>query len=367
MRELQQRLRSTIEGNPEHSALMGERGIGKTSLLRKFQEIALNANCIVARVDLYPGIHDLEGLLVHVHEELRKCCVNYYSGPGKQFETVRNFLDNYSVTLPIAGGGIQRLQQRTLETSFRDRLQVIWSKVKDKAAAILVMVDEAETLAKVDGALEYFRNTFSRLGEDGLLYSVTICGKTGLFQTVTEAFSPLERFFSPITLNPFTATEAFEVLNKATLATGVKFDDDARLEINRESEGQPYVLQIFGYHAFDVATRGQLRTITKEVLEKAKPTIYGMLENQLFERRLVEGVGRSDYKRRIVKKLAQARPDTFSFSDIARISGVRKSQGLGVYLTELVEAGCLRKDLISGNYSFLMRIFKTFASKKLGS
>jgi len=79
-----------------------------------------------------------------------------------------------------------------------------------------------------------------------------------------------------------------------------------------------------------------------------------MLETQPFNRRIAEGVGRSKHKLRILKGLAQTRKDRYSFTEIARLTGVRKKQGLGSYLTELVDAGCLRKDPLTGSYSFFM-------------
>src|SRR5207249_1359044 len=167
------------------------------------------------------------------------------------FESVRNFLENYSLTIPVIGGGIEKTQPSSLETSFRDRLQDIWSRSKEKAAAAIIMIDEAEVLTAIPGALEYLRNTFSRLGEDGAHYSIIISGKTGLFQSVTEAFSPLERFFSPITLLPFTDAEVSEVFERAATRSGIKFDNTAKSEITAESEGQPYVVQVFGFHAFE--------------------------------------------------------------------------------------------------------------------
>lgn len=363
---LKGRLKSTIDGVPQHTAIMGERGIGKTSLLRKFEEIARDQNCIIARVDLYPGIRDVGDLLVHLHEELRKSCVAFYGPLGKRFETVVNFLENYSVTLPLIGGGVEKTQQRSLETSFRDRLLTIWSKVSGKAPAIVIMIDEAEKLAQIEGALEYLRNTFSRLGEQQALYCIVICGKTGLFQIVAELFSPLERFFQPITLTALSGAEVFEILEKATALGGIGFDDEVKQEIAVESEGQPYVVQVFGYCAHDEAARAQTRGITMDLLKKARPQIYSMLENQLFRRRIVEGIGRSKHKLSIMRKLAHSRKDTHSYTEIMKLTAVRKTEGLGSYLTDLVNAGCLRKDPSNNSYSFFIKLFKRYVAKNLG-
>ncbi len=364
--ELRRRIRSTISGSPQHSAIMGERGIGKTSLLRKLQEIAHDERCIVARVDLYPGIRDIEYLLLHIHEELRKSSLAYYGPLGKGFEKTRRFLESYSVTIPVVGGGIEKSSERTLETGFKDRLLEVWSKVKEKASAVVIMVDEAETLTHIQGALEYLRNTFSRLGEDGALYCLVISGKSGLFQAVSEVFSPLERFFQPITLMPFTPSEVQELFDKVSAETGISFEDGVKRVIISESEGQPYVVQVYGYCLYEQAAKDQANSVNARTLEVAGPRIYEVLETQLFARRLEEGAGRSKHKLKIVRKLAKSRKDAYSFTEIEKITGMTKKQGLGVYLTQLVEAGCLRKNA-AGAYSFFMRIFKKFVLRKATS
>jgi hypothetical protein len=81
----------------------------------------------------------------------------------------------------------------------------------------------------------------------------------------------------------------------------------------------------------------------------------------------LEGIGRSRQKLRIVRSLARARQDAFSFKEVEKITGVRKKHGLGVYLTQLVQSGCLRKDASTGQYCFFMRIFKEFAANRVVS
>ncbi len=367
IQELSNRLKSTIDGTPQHSAIMGERGIGKTSVLRKVQEIAHEKRCIVARVDLYPNIADLEHLLLLLHEELRNSCLTYYSALGKGFEAIRTFLENYSVALPVYGGGIQRMQQKSLETTFRGRLLEIWSKVQHRAAAVVLMVDEAEGLMQVAGALEYLRNTFSRLNEEDALYCLVISGKTNFFHVAAEIFSPLERFFRPITLNLLSEDEVIELLDRSTTGTGIIFDDDVKKDIFGISEGQPYVVQIFGYILFEYASSSGVKRIDRRQFRMAYDRVLQMLETQIFDRRFTEGVGQSKHKLQILKKLAQHKNHSYSFSEIERIAKVLKKQGLGVYLTQLVEAGCLQKNASTGRYSFFMNIFKEFVAKKTES
>ena len=374
--EFKHRLKSTKAGTVQNMAVMGERGIGKTSLLRKFEQIALDENCIAVRIDLYPAIDSLDRLLYNIYEEIRKVALHYYGPLGRAYKNIQRFLENYTLSSPY--GGIQRTGRETpIEAIFTDRMIEMWSNISKKVSAVVIMVDEAGQLAKIKGSLEFLRNSFSRLGEKRAAYSLVISGKLGLFRTVSEVFSPLERFFSPVTLEPFTKKEVKEAIDVALAernGSGTKYSRLSQAQftaevidrIADESEGQPYVVQLFGYWLYEQAMEEDRQEVDSKVFDAAKAKIYSALKMQLFERRLTEGSGRSKYKAEIMKKLSRARErngkgvETFSFSEIEKITGVKKEQGLGVYLNELVESGCLRKNESTGRYSFFMKIFKEY-------
>jgi hypothetical protein len=111
---------------------------------------------------------------------------------------------------------------------------------------------------------------------------------------------------------------------------------------------------------------GGKQKVDLKFFSAAKEKVYSALKTQLFERRLAEGSGRSKYKAEIMRKLSRAHAgngkdiETFPFSVIEKITGVKKEQGLGVYLNELVESGCLRKNESTGRYVFFNKIFKEF-------
>ncbi len=70
-------------------ASRGERGIGKTSLLRKFEQIALDENCIAVRIDLHPAVDSLDRLLYNICEEIRKVALHYYGPLGSPWIPAR--------------------------------------------------------------------------------------------------------------------------------------------------------------------------------------------------------------------------------------------------------------------------------------
>lgn len=379
--EFKHRLRSTKAGTVQNMAVMGERGIGKTSLLRKFEQIALDENCIAVRIDLHPAIDSLDRLLYNIYEEIRKVALHYYGPLGRAYKNIQRFLENYTLSSPY--GGIQRTgREQPIEAIFTERMLDMWSNISKRVSTVVIMVDEAEQLAKIKGSLEFLRNSFSRLGEKKACYSLVISGKLGLFRTVSDVFSPLERFFSPVTLEPFTNKEAEEAIsialdrgnesrannsNSNSKSSPVQFAPEVIEKIYDESEGQPYVVQLFGYWLYEEAVEGGgSQRVDLRIFASAKEKVYSALKMQLFERRLAEGSGRSKYKAEIMKKLSRAHEEngkgveTFSFSEIEKITGVKKEQGLGVYLNELVESGCLRKNESTARYSFFMKIFKEY-------
>jgi hypothetical protein len=63
-------LRYSIAGNPHHLAIIGERGIGKSSLLRKFEQLALQRDCMVVRRELDPTVDSIASLVMFILEAL---------------------------------------------------------------------------------------------------------------------------------------------------------------------------------------------------------------------------------------------------------------------------------------------------------
>jgi AAA+ ATPase superfamily predicted ATPase len=72
LKTFEQYLQYSVSGNPHNLAILGERGIGKSSLLRKFDQIAAEErDCIVVRRELDSSIDSLSSLVIFMLEALK--------------------------------------------------------------------------------------------------------------------------------------------------------------------------------------------------------------------------------------------------------------------------------------------------------
>ncbi|MEW5996990.1 MAG: ATP-binding protein [Candidatus Micrarchaeota archaeon] len=342
--------RNTTEGNPHHLAVLGERGIGKTSLLRYLEWQIRKQKALVVRVELDPATDSVDYLVSQILEEFKRSGTAY-SLADKGARGLRDFFQKYKVSVSF---GVARVEpkEREVETKieFRYRLEDIWKNVKGKIPAIVIMIDEAEQLENIRGSLQYLRNVFLRLSESHCGYMLVLSGKTGLFKQIKELHSPLARFFTPITLEPLTAEEVRDAVQKPFLAA--KRDLDGRLieKIIGDSEGHPYVVQTIGYVLFD----NEKKRLSLSDYELLKPAIMKQLADQLFGGMLEET---SPEEQKILMALAESR-NPLEVKEIAGRIGKRSTQ-IGTQLNRLSAQNCVRK-IKRGEYAIFHKLFGEF-------
>ena len=207
-------LKSASQGNPMHLAILGERGIGKSSLLRMGEFLCKKQRSIAVRIDLDVSIDTTNALIQAILAGIkREGEVN--SKILKLSGRIKKFFQNYQVSIDVLGAKIEAKERKEITSlQFREELSKIWSQVKGTVPAVVIMLDEAEQLEHIRGSLQYLRNTFSRLAEEKCGYMLLLSGKLSLFQRLKEIHSPLARFFNPVSLSTLSSEESREAIDK---------------------------------------------------------------------------------------------------------------------------------------------------------
>ncbi|MEW6528595.1 MAG: ATP-binding protein [Candidatus Micrarchaeota archaeon] len=344
----EQYLKNTKDGNPHHLAILGERGIGKTSLLRYLQHLAKNQRIMVARIELDPAIKSIEHLVTQILTELKRSGIAY-SLVDKGAITLKDFFQKYNVALSLGVLKAGPRQGSEVETKieFRYKLQEMWDKVKDKIPAIIIMIDEAEQLEQIEGSLHYLRNIFLRLSETHCSYMLILSGKIGLFREIKELHSPLARFFTPITLNPLKPEEVKAAIEKPLKENGIALEKNVLNRIIKDSEGHPYVVQVIGYILFE----SDKKLITLNDYNTLKPAFMKHLADQLFSDMLENS---STEEQRILHIIAKKKSD-LSLKEISKKVN-KDPTSIGTPLTRLVERSCLGR-IKRGKYQLFHSLF----------
>jgi hypothetical protein len=241
---LEARVARTREGHPQHTALLGEWAIGKTTLLMHWRRRLEEAGDRVVLTMAYPQSRDdfLAMLAGAVEAE---------TGGG------------WTAKVDLELG----LDVGVAEARFRKPAQVVEKELRGALRrggrvgdrhTLVVMVDDVDLVVTRGDALLQLRAIALELYAADIAIAFVVSASPGLFGSIRGAHEPLVRFFEPITLGPLAAAAAAAAIMKPLAETDVTFDDQVVAEIVELSGGRPYYLQKLAYFGFDAAEGGHV-------------------------------------------------------------------------------------------------------------
>ncbi len=349
--EFEKFLSQTLHGSPMNMSITGNRGMGKTSILMKFEEIAKENKCLVLRLSNYEGnISNILDFAEYITVNLKSEVLS-----KKPLKKGANKLHDWVITFkPTVGWKDVSLsieKQQIVQEMFRQRLLKLWDEIKKEYGACVLLIDEAESLEKIEGALTFLREVFQRIAIDSN-YIVVLAGKLNFPERMSESFSPLNRFFSCSKLTPFKPDEIKAYVNKKLDTVGVSIDEEALDFICEKSEGHPYVLVAMCYLLFD-SLKEEEKHITKEVTTRAEQKIYARLSQDFFSP-MHHPI--TPQAKKILKVIADNTKDLdFTFSDVVNWTKKEGNQ-ISPYIQELFRKGVINKPE-RGKYQIFHQLF----------
>ena len=238
-------LDDTIGGNPKNIAVLGDWGIGKTSLLWKFKHIAESSGCVGTIIQLDRSIISYPALLETIMHNLVSEAKHRRGLSSKVIDA----LDTVSLTIKYGGFGVGIKKEEDVTPStikFEEDLTKIYKQID---TPFLIMLDNIEEIFRFKGSLFSLRNVFQMLQsiKGNIRCMLIIAGKESLFKDIISVSEPVARFFWAVDLKWFEEDETKEAVLMALKDTGVVFDDDVISIIHEKSEGHPYFVQAISY------------------------------------------------------------------------------------------------------------------------
>ena len=330
-------LGQTIHNSPMNMSITGDRGMGKTSILNKFEEIAKTENSLVIRISNYEGnVKDLielsEFLVTSIQRELIS-----RNPISKTLNDFGRWLGSFKPTIEMQGISVTLEKKQIFQDIFRERLQEIWEKVKDKYSSIVILVDEAESLENMD-ALTFLREVFQRV-QSNSNYMIVLAGKFNFPERMSEQFSPLNRFFPAQRLRRLEEKDVAKYLTNRLSETGININKNAIYDILKMSEGHPYVLVCISFLVFDSLNDNETE-INKDIVNRCIWKIRGRLSQDFFTPMFHP---LSPQAKKIICAIAcNIRGLKFTMDEATRITRMQNNQ-LSGYFAEFLKRGILTK------------------------
>lgn len=338
---------------------MGERGIGKSSLLRKFEQIAKGQDCIVVRREVDASVDSIEKLMLFILEGLKEEGAQFMPLKQKASDKVRSFFSTYKIGISLMGQGVsvEKLQTSVaIQDKVVKELFHVWTNINGNVRGVLFLLDEAERLQRVEGAWSFLRSVFTRISEENAGFMLVVSGKLGLFKGIKEIFSPIERFLLPMEVKPMSIHEVSEVLEKPLAKSKREVREDATKLIHHYSSGHPYVVQTFGFCCFEDGAR----IVDAKVVRRVLPNVMTRLSAQLFRNRFD---ATSQQERKVLLSLSKLNGQG-TITEISSLATLRG--GLTVILNRLVEKDCVIK-IKRGEYALFNPLFGEYVSSIMSS
>ncbi|WP_372845785.1 ATP-binding protein [Pontiella sp.] len=266
--------------------LLGLRGVGKTVLLNRIDQIAENLGCetSIFEADMDRTLPQL--LTQQLHRLLLKIDRRKRMGDEvkKAFSLLQAFAGIFRVHLGEFELGVARpMVTGDLAIDLTDLLVSIGEAAKARNTVAVILIDEVQYLAKDDlGALIMALHKISQRKLPLLFFGA---GLPQFAQLAGDAKSYSERLFTYPAVGPLDPDGARMALEEPARREGVEFEAGALEEILRETEGYPFFLQVWGSHVWQIAQSSPITAANaREASRKAEAALDESFFKVRFER-----------------------------------------------------------------------------------
>jgi len=303
-------LYSTVDDNPHHLLFLGERGIGKTSLLLLASYLSkgeipiennlkMNYLTIIISLDKNTTIKDFSSKIIKsIEREFRKS--------HNTIQTLRDIW-NFTKRLEVAGTKFNSKDSETVNEfvddlicAISDTLGLIQKNEEAKKDVLLILLDEVDNAPKkLDLGMILKKITEQLAYEDSNKLLLILVGLPNVRDTLYESHPSSLRLFEELTLEPLSLDECKQVIHAGLKEankkneTPVKIDDDALDVISFLSEGYPHFIQQFGYCSYE---QDSDNVISVEDVDVATPTAISLIGDKYYKNLYYNKINKESYR-----------------------------------------------------------------------
>ncbi len=263
LNELKKTYNSTKMGVPGHLILYGPKGIGKTSLLLKFQEEINNLDEVYSvRIPLMEGnFEDIYSLIIE------KCSDTLNINIGHFWEKISSL----GINIPFIGGiSVSReIPQTSPAVAFEKILKVIYDELDSDNPVLILLFDDLQRIMGNDETmkiLSILQNALVELNLKGKNIMFVATGSEDIFNKIQDKLDSAVRIFEPYLIGPLSYSEVYDAINIPIKKQNVTFEEEVIKEIYELSNGIPYYMQILAYSCFEETDKVTIDKFKKALL-----------------------------------------------------------------------------------------------------
>lgn len=243
----------------------GLRGVGKTVLLVKLQEMAAGKNMLTAKIESSGNPDDDYEAIFH-EINLAAMKIHLVGGLKKRLGDVISNIKSMSFgAFGLSASVSRESSAQTGENPFKLELLIesITTELKKSNSGLYLFIDELQEMA--DEPLGTLMSIQHKMGQRSLPFYIIGAGLPNLPGVLSKSRSYAERLFEYRTIGQLSDADAAEGFQKPARRNGRPFTDDALNELIKVSSGYPYFIQAYGKAAWNASGSNPipLQAVTK--------------------------------------------------------------------------------------------------------
>jgi len=362
IRRLQARLRKCSHGSVESIFLMGDRGIGKSSLAKYagyYSELEKSIGLAPVFCQLTAAA-DLDVALQIISREILQK-FSRETIPQK----LRNLFDRYIETINLGllpGIGLKiafkkdAATLRSLRLDFSDLLLATIEITKDKANGLILVLDDLNGVAKDPDLANFIKGLIDGLvmgGHGDLPFSLVLIGVSERLDEMLEHQPSVGRIFDVIALQKLHNEEASSFFYSAFERVGISVEEDALKIMTMMSGGMPAIMHEIGDAVF---WQHSGKTVNEHEAWAGCFQAADNIGRKYLEPRVFEKMKSESY-RTILDKIAEFNKHKISRKWLLKVLDTGDERKLDNFFKKMVNAGVLSKKEIPGEYYFTREIY----------
>ena len=344
-------------GRPSRAQmLLGLRGVGKTVLLNKIEEIAEKAGHITSSIEAPEGKSLSELLVPKINQALRKISMSTQANAKahQALRALRSFASVFALSYGEVSISVEPevgvADSGDIESDLPELFVRVGEAAKAAGKAWTLLIDEVQYLRASDlAALIVALHKISQKDLPVLFFGA------GLPQVAAlsgDAKSYAERLFHYPAIGPLLDEDAKTAIRQPIEAEGQKISKNALKEILLKTQGYPYFLQEWGYQCWNIAHGPQI-----ELADASKAAVEATrrLDDGFFKVRFDRLTPK---EREYVLAMAELGPGPYRSSDIA--AALKEThQSLGPRRSQIISKGMIYSPS-HGDIAFTVPMFNEY-------
>ncbi|MFI3244848.1 MAG: ATP-binding protein [Akkermansia sp.] len=327
----------TLAKKPEKSIIMtGLRGVGKTVLLNKMEQMAMERGYRCISIECTVGKSLSETLTPQLRRYLFE--LDRMEGVKEKVKqglmTLRSFMNGLKLSFSEISLEICPLQgiadTGDITLDLPELFIALAEAAAEKKTGLAIFIDEVQSIPPAElGALIM---SMHKMQQKQLPLVLVSAGLPTLPRLAGEAKSYAERLFDFQQVGALSLQDAKEALLVPAQQEGVQIDDAALNRICQHAQGYPYFLQVWGYQTWNNAKSSPIGV---HDIEQSELDVLKHLDSNFF---LVRYDRLSDSEKRFMRAMAQYPQGQCKSSDLQKELGI-KSTSLTPTRAKLVNKG----------------------------